>query len=221
MPTRRIALQGGESHVGLPRLEPGHRGLRRAHAGRDLRLRQAQVDARTARARRSSPSPLRHLPEARETASGAAGPRRGPRRGALALGAPGSARAVTCRHRLAPMLSKMISLNRDTVNGCPYQDPPTRSPAGRHADVETCPYDPVVIPTVLDQSARGRASLRHLLAAAAGTDRVPRPGGRRPDRQPHRRRDPLPRGRGPRARTSPLHQLPGRPGLRRAWPSTT
>ena len=54
-----------------------------------------------------------------------------------------------------------------------------------------------------------RACLRHLLAAPAGAHRVPRPGGRRPDRQPDHRRDPLPRGRGSRADISLYINSPG------------
>ena len=45
--------------------------------------------------------------------------------------------------------------------------------------------------------------------------------GRRPDRQPALRPAAAAVGRGPAQRYQPLHQLPGRLGRARAWPSTT
>ena len=66
----------------------------------------------------------------------------------------------------------------------------------------------ILVPTVLEESDPGRPRLRHLLAAPAGADRLPGPGGRRPGGQPDHLADALPRGPGPRARTSSSTSTP-------------
>ena len=61
-----VALQGREADVGVAGLEPGHRGLRRPHAGRHLGLGETERHALVGQRARERAAARGSLLEARE-----------------------------------------------------------------------------------------------------------------------------------------------------------